>query len=132
MKLVNEFYSYQEQQNLIVTLKSQLIQLERDANKYDKYSDSKPDEVKSEERPDDDIIYNSEQKMLQDRYEALLRSKDTTISNLESKVIKLKEQLIAPTIDKSKFNDLGFVILKNQQQMLVSEIVNNLESSFTK
>ena len=33
LKLVNEFYSQQEQQTLIVAVKSQLIRIERESNK---------------------------------------------------------------------------------------------------
>lgn len=47
-----------------------------------------------------------------DSYDALLRSKDMTIQNLEAKIEKLKDLDLGTTTQTYKINENGLVVLK--------------------
>ena len=147
LKIVNEYYNYQEQQTMIVNLKSQLIQLEKENNKLRHSSEDLNDQNENltkrigeievvlddlrreNEKEAKVIAYESEQRKIMDSYESLIKSKDITIKSYQDKLLKVDQRTKQRINLKSKFVEDGLVLLKVKQQLLVEEIIKNVESS---
>lgn len=135
---------------MIINLKSQLIQLERESNKLrhtvEDISDENDNLVKriqeiekllEQQRNENEqearvIEYDNEQRKIMDSYENLLKSKDITIKSLEDKVKKVEQRVRQRLNLKTVHLDEGIVLLKNKQTLLVKEIMRNVEGSVLK
>jgi chromosome segregation ATPase len=147
---VNEFYDKQEQQTMLVNVKSQLLQLEKENNKLrhtvEDLSDEKDNlsariaQIESEleairkENVEEakEIEYDSEQRKIMESYESLLKSKDITIKSMEERLVKTEQRIKKRMNLKSVHLDEGVVLLKNKQTLLVKEIIKNVEDSLVK
>ena len=132
---------------MIVNLKSQLIQLEKENNKLRHSSEDLNDQNENltkrigeievvlddlrreNEKEAKVIAYESEQRKIMDSYESLIKSKDITIKSYQDKLLKVDQRAKQRINLKSKFIEDGLVLLKVKQQLLVEEIIKNVESS---
>ncbi|CAI2369750.1 unnamed protein product [Moneuplotes crassus] len=150
LRLVNQFYNQQDQQNTVINLKSQLKQIERENTKLKNTIEDLTDEndnlVKrieqieaqlEDKRNENDqeakeIEYDNEQRKIMDSYENLLKSKDITIKSLEQKLTKVEDRIKLRMSLKQSSQDEGIVMLKNKQALLSNEILKNVQDSLIK
>lgn len=135
---------------MLVNIKSQLLQLEKENNKLRHTVEDLSDEndnlstriaqieneleaIRKENVEEaKEIEYDNEQRKIMESYESLLKSKDITIRSMEDRLAKTEERVKKRMNLKSVHLDEGIVLLKNNQTLLVKEIIKNVEASLMK